>query len=363
MSSTVDAGNTPRGANAFDRGELTRVLDILKSISAKRDASEVLYTFTKQIAGNLDVDRCSVVRILAHDAEGYVLASHEDPSVKELPIDLSKYPELVAAVDRGGPILINDVTEHELTAPFRKELTESGITAIVVVPLFLFDQRLGTFLLRAARHKGSFTEREVGFCELVAESAANALERAYLLEDLRSANDELQHLARTDGLTGLLNHRYFRERLDEEVSRATRYKTPLACMFVDVDDFKAVNDQYGHLTGDDVLREIGKRTLATTRHNDIVARYGGEEIVVLLPQTDREGAITQGRRLLETIAATPYPGLPEDVRLTVSIGMSVFDEEIVNDAETLLAEADAALYKAKHQGKNRLVIGGEEYVA
>ncbi len=363
MTHTAPAEDHETKAKPIDSHDLSRVLEILKSISAKRDASEVLYTFTKQIADNLSVDRCSVVRIHSDQSEGRVLASHEDPAVTDLALDLTKYPELAAALERKAPIVINDLRHDELTARFEKELAQSGITALVVVPVILFDERLGSFLLRAARRTGTFTEREVHFCELVAESAANALERAYLLEDLRKANEELQELARIDGLTGLLNHRSFRERLDEEISRAERYGTPLACMFVDVDDFKVVNDRYGHLTGDEVLQEIAKRTQQRTRRNDIVARYGGEEFVILLPQTDREGAITQGRRLLETIAEAPYPGLPTDDRVTVSIGMALFDDDVVNDGETLLAEADAALYKAKQRGKNRLVLGNEEYGA
>jgi two-component system cell cycle response regulator len=201
----------------------------------------------------------------------------------------------------------------------------------------------------------------VRFCELVAESAANALERAYLLEDLRRANADLERMARTDGLTGLYNRVYFRQRLDEEVSRAVRYNQPLACMFVDADDFKTINDVHGHLAGDGVLRDIGERILRGTRRNDICARYGGEEFVILLPHTARDGAIRQASRLLSTVASGPFTALPEESRVTVSIGLAMFDPNNAAAGEALLSAADSALYKAKALGKNRLVIGDEEY--
>jgi len=351
----------PEAVEEIDYQDLRQVLHILKAISARRDASEVLYAFTRRIADALDLDRCSVVRIRSNSSDAHVLASHEDPEVKDIRIDLAKYPEVVAALDRGTGIVINDVSDDPLVASCRSALVESGIAALVVLPLILFDSRLGSFLLRAARRTRGFTEREVHFCELVAESTSNALERAYLLEELRQANENLQHLARTDGLTGLYNQRYFRERFDEEVARALRYHTPLALMFLDVDDFKNINDTYGHMVGDEVLREIAARTLRSTRQVDLVARYGGEEIVVLLPQTDRAGAIRHGVRLLERIAQRPFEGLPEAVRITASIGLAVLDRGAHRNPDALLSEADSALYKAKRIGKNRLVAGEEEY--
>jgi diguanylate cyclase (GGDEF)-like protein len=350
---------SPTTADAHDLG---RILDILKALSARRDPADVLFTFTAQIAETLAIDRCSVVRVTNEGAKVRVVASHEDPLVKDLEIDLAKYPELGRALETGRSVIINDVAHHPQTQSCAKELASAGINSLIVVPVILFEGRLGSLLLRAARRGGSFSARDVRFCELIAESAANAVERAYLMEDLKRVNAELEHLARTDELTGLYNQRYFRQRLMEETGRAMRYGTPLACMFMDVDNFKSVNDRFGHIAGDDVLRELGARTLRSTRASDIVARYGGEEIVILLPQTDYDGAVRQAGRLLSTISGAPFPGLPREARITVSIGVSMFDKKTVADAETLLARADAALYEAKARGKNRIVAGEKEYV-
>lgn len=357
---TPAASQAPSGAAARD---LERVLAILKAISARREPSDVLFTFTSLIAEALTLDRCSVVRVTgASVREARVVASHEDAQVKDLRLDLAKYPELIRALDTGRSVIINDVAHHPQTKTVAADLSAAGITALVVVPIILLDARVGSLVLRAARRGGSFAAREVRFCELIAESAANALERAYLLEDLKRANRELEHLARTDELTGLYNQRYFRQRLAEECSRAARYGSPLACMFMDVDNFKAVNDVYGHLAGDSVLRELGVRTQRTTRAHDIVARYGGEEIVILLPQTDYDGAVTQAQRLLHTISDEAFPDLPASHRITVSIGLAMFEAGPKEDAESLLARADAALYEAKGRGKNRIVSGDKEYV-
>ncbi len=351
-----------KGATVADARDLERVLGILKALSARREPSDVLFTFTSKIAEVLTLDRCSVVRVMGPNRDARVVASHEDEQVKDLPIDLAKYPELTRALDTGRSIIINDVAHHPQTKPVASELAAAGITSLIVIPMLLFDGRLGTLVLRAAKRGGAFAAREVRFCELIAESAANALERAYLLEDLKRANTELEHLARTDELTGLYNQRYFRQRLLEECSRAARYGTPLACMFVDVDNFKSVNDLYGHLAGDGVLRELGARTQRTTRGHDIVARYGGEEVVILLPQTDHAGAVTQAQRLLHTISGKPFPDLPPNHKITVSIGLAMYDAATKEDSDALLARADAALYEAKAKGKNRIVSGDQEYV-
>src|SRR5690606_13807358 len=117
--------------------------------------------------------------------------------------------------------------------------------------------------------------REISFFEIVAEAAANALERAQLFESIQVANERLEQLAITDGLTGLYNHRHFRDRLESEFQRALRYKLPLSLLLFDVDDFKQLNDTFGHLQGDHILRELAQRTLTSVRHSDFVSRYGG----------------------------------------------------------------------------------------
>jgi len=251
---------------------------------------------------------------------------------------------------------VQDTQTHPMMAACRDELKRAGVTAVLVIPIVLFDDEVGTLLLRAARKESTFTMREMSFFEIVAEAAANALERAHLLESIQAANERLEHIARTDGLTGLFNRRYFHEQFNNEFERARRYQTPLSCMIFDVDNFKQVNDGYGHLIGDSVLVESANRLQRRVRSTDLCARYGGEEFVVLMPQTDHEGAERQAERVRSTVADAPFDGLPSGQGVTVSVGVAVYDDAHMRGPADLLRAADNALYEAKSGGKNQVIM-------
>jgi len=337
---------------ALDKADLFSVLNILKAISARRRAHDVLFVFVQQIASVIRSERCSVVRVWGGANQASVLASHEDASVFDRTIELAKYPELRHALTIQEKVVINDIDNHPLTESVRDELKRAGITAILVIPVVLYDEEVGSLFLRTARRSGAFSAREISFFEIVAEAASNALERAHLFEKIQLANDRLERLAITDGLTGLFNQRHFREKFSEEYARADRYNIPLACVIFDVDHFKKVNDEHGHLVGDQVLRSVAARGLACIRKSDYAARYGGEEFVVLMPQTGVEGAAAQAERLREIVAARPV----ENVVVTISVGVAVMDRATMTRPDDLLRAADDALYKAKSEGRNRVVV-------
>jgi diguanylate cyclase (GGDEF)-like protein len=345
---------------AMDKDDLFCVLNILKAISAKRRAHDILYVFVEQVARVIGVDRCSVVRVWSGDPNGHVLASHEDASVRDVAIDLEKYPEIRRAMELHEKVVINDAELDPITRKQSQELEKAHIASLIVIPIVLHDQQIGSLFLRAARRRGGFNLREVSFFEIVAEAAANALERAHLFESIQRANERLERLAVTDGLTGLNNHRFFRERLEEEFQRAKRYRIPLSCLIMDVDNFKKINDTFGHLQGDSVLKELSRITMEGVRASDTVARYGGEELVVIMPQTGWVGARAQGERLRASIAERRFKGLPEDRDVTVSIGVAVYDFEAMADCEAMIGAADMALYEAKRKGKNQVVINPAE---
>jgi diguanylate cyclase (GGDEF)-like protein len=352
--------DTSRTAAAVNKDDLFSVLDILKAISAKRRAHDILFVFVEQIAKVINVDRCSVVRVWGGDRKGHVLASHEDERVHDLVISLDKYPELRIVMERREKIVITDVGRDALTREFSSELSAAGIQSLAVVPIMLFDTNVGSLFLRVARKHGGFTPREVSFCEIVAEAASNALERAHLFEQIQRTNERLEFLAVTDGLTGLYNHRYFRKRLQEEFDRAVRYGLSLSCLIFDVDNFKKINDTFGHLQGDSILREMSVRIMRTVRKSDIVARYGGEEFTVILTQTSIEGGRAEAERLHRELSTKPYPGMPDNMQVTVSIGVCALDHERMLDSDALLRVADSALYEAKRRGKNQVVEGTAE---
>lgn len=339
-----------------DRNDFSAVLEILKSLSARQDAHSIMYAFVEQIAKHIGVDRCSVVRVHPDEEQATVVASHENEALQDMSINLDKYPEIRRAIELGENIVINDVTTHALLSDQREALRHAGIRAVIVVPIVLGDPEFGSLFVRALRRNVGFDPREVNFVEVVAEAGSIALERVELFAAIQRSNEELAHLAATDGLTGLYNRRYFNHRFEQEHSRATRYHLPLACLLIDIDNFKKLNDEHGHLAGDEVLRQLSERLLNSTRSHDIVARYGGEEFVAVLPQTAEVGAKVQAERLLERISSEPFRGVPEGQRVTVSIGLAIYDRDSGETPEALLQRADEALYAAKRGGKNQMVV-------
>jgi diguanylate cyclase (GGDEF)-like protein/PAS domain S-box-containing protein len=168
---------------------------------------------------------------------------------------------------------------------------------------------------------------------------------------------ELQEMALTDSLTGLYNRRQFFRLATQEFERASRYHSPFSLLMIDLDDFKLVNDKYGHLAGDRVLQEISKTFLKILRKSDLIFRYGGDEFAVLMPETGLEKGIQVCKRLGKAVSELSINGL-EDVFVSLSQGLAIYDGYEDINLEQLLSDADRALYAAKARGKNRLSISG-----
>ena len=254
-----------------------------------------------------------------------------------------------------------------------QETTETG--ARLVAPLTAGDDVEGCVELTVPG-RGPFGDEDVEMVQILASQATAALANARLYRTV-------EEQAITDGLTGLYNHRYFYERLAQEFARAQRYGLPLSMLMLDIDDFKAFNDTYGHPVGDLVLAEVGRVMVAQLRRDvDVAARYGGEEFAVLLPNTTRDGAQVVGDRLAREVAAldrleslaTPARGddaravgerlrlaiagttVPDaqDGSVTVSVGVAA--HPAAADPDELVRAADKALYLAKRMGKNRVEV-------
>lgn len=167
--------------------------------------------------------------------------------------------------------------------------------------------------------------------------------------------DDLARRASTDPLTGMLNRDSLAQRASEQVALAHRGR-PLACVMLDVDHFKLLNDRHGHAAGDDVLREIARRIRVSVRASDLVFRYGGEEFLVLLPDTDLAGAEVVGTNLLQAVAGAPVAaGAAEPIPVNVSVGVAGW-HDAMTVADELFAAADAALYSAKRLGRARVAV-------
>lgn len=333
-----------------DKRNLETILDITTAMSATLDPSAVLDIIVAKVAGVTDAVRCSIVLIVKED-EGYVLASHEDPKVRELKIDLRKYPEILKVIDTKAPLAIEDIVNNPLMAHVKDSIQDLKSMSVLIVPIVFNDEVLGTLFLRTKMKEHGFTQKEIDFCRIVANSSFHALRNARLFEKVSREKEYLKEIAVKDQLTSLYNHNFFYSRLEEEFERAVRYETPLSLIMLDIDNFKQINDTYGHRVGDIVLREMSALIKRGVRKTDIVARYGGEEFAVILPHTLLKGAVDEAERLRELVEIHAYAGLITD-RITMSIGVASYPQKGAMNSGDLVNHADDALYKAKGSGKN-----------
>lgn len=193
-----------------------------------------------------------------------------------------------------------------------------------------------------------FREGDLPAMSLFARQVAAALQNASLLEEVR-------RLAVTDDLTGLYNRRYFFEQAEREFRRAQRSRQPLSALILDVDYFKQVNDQYGHLVGDAVLRTVAQRLKKGLRETDLLGRYGGEEFSILLPEADIKSAVEVAERLQASVAGKPIETEAGSLSVQISIGVATLDER-TRSLQALIKYADQAMYRAKGGGRNRISI-------
>jgi diguanylate cyclase (GGDEF)-like protein len=177
-----------------------------------------------------------------------------------------------------------------------------------------------------------------------------------LQDELKIKNARLSELSATDGLTNIYNRRYLREKLDHEFNRCKRYNLKLAFMMLDLDYFKQVNDQYGHIAGDYILVEVAAILKRNSRKPDLVARYGGEEFAMLLPSTDLEGAHALAERICEEIGNSRFRFERHLITLTASAGLVVYPNPDIETTDQLIQKADEALFEAKQGGRNRVNI-------
>ena len=225
----------------------------------------------------------------------------------------------------------------------------ANVQSLLCVPLITKGEAIGVINISNKKNNALFNQKDLDFMSSLANQAAIAIDNAKLYE-----------LATKDGLTKLYINRHFMTLLDNEVRRCARYKHNMSLIMLDIDDFKQINDNYGHLMGDQILREVANCINTTVRKIDIAARYGGEEFVILLPETTKEGASIIAERLRRNIENIEVQSSGNAVvKTTVSMGISQFMEDADN-AKDLIDFADKALYHSKKTGKNLVSVYGKE---
>ncbi len=338
-----------------DKRALETILEITNAVSATLDSSEILNIIVTKVAEFTRALRCSIILITKED-EGYVLASHEDPAVRELKIDLTKYPEIKKVIETRAPLVIDDIVNNPLMAGVREHIMPLKGVSTLIVPIILNDEVLGTLFLRSRKNeRESFSCQEIDFCRIIANSSYHALKNARLFEKVMKEKDYLREIAIKDQLTNTYNHNFFYSRLEEEFERSARYGMPFSLVLLDIDNFKRINDTYGHRTGDLVLKELAAEIKNGVRKTDMVARYGGEEFAVILPHTAAPGAADEAERLRQAIENRSYAGLFNEI-ITASVGVATYPRKGVVNSGDLVNLADDALYRAKGEGKNRVRV-------
>ncbi|ABA87893.1 response receiver sensor diguanylate cyclase, GAF domain-containing [Syntrophotalea carbinolica DSM 2380] len=334
------------------KNDLLMLLELTETISVTRNPRRILSIIVERLIKTIDVSRCSIIGINDF-GELLVLASSDLPENQEIKLDLKKYPEIEKALETQRPVVLQDITNSALMKPVKKHIEALSDNAVFVVPIIKKQNVIGTFFLRTAcLQKGGITDRIFKLCQVIASISGNALENAIIFESMETNKKLLEDLSVRDSLTKLYNHQHYHSRLEDEFSRAQRYNLDLSCIFLDIDNFKNINDRYGHLAGDMVLRQIARLISQVIRKSDISARYGGEEFAICLPNTGGVAANELAERLLVMIRELSIQQLKGE-HVTVSIGTSTYSNHNVASYSELLHLADDAMYEAKKSGKNR----------
>lgn len=349
--------------------EFTTELKVLKdlNISLQNQVHDILdlYEMTKKMSASLEMDemlrifRDAVSKISKFVTAKVILIdeSQEIPVARityEIHNPSAKKPSS-ADVHSGPPgkfeqLLAESVSSRkeviylkapvERGHPFREYLGD-GERSFIALPLLSEGIPIGILTIEGIdeEHAESFS--------ILAEQLSLELKKINLYE-------RVQSLAITDGLTGIYVRRHFLERYAEDFARSKRHGLKLSVLMIDLDHFKQCNDTYGHLVGDIVLKEIAKIMKDFVRQVDLIGRYGGEEFVLALPDTDRNSAIAVAERIRQEVERHKFRAYDETIAMTISAGVATYPDN-GDDVQVLIDKADQALYRAKEEGRNRVV--------
>lgn len=315
----------------------------LGAILKQREISEKVLSIVEEILG---YENCSIMLLAPNQGLIREIARLHigERYYADLPEPEPPHGLIAEVVASGKARRVLDLQEETRYLPINR-----GTRAVLIVPMISQGEPIGVLAAEAMR-PGQFAEIDQKVFSILAAEAAMAYENARL-------HQELEQLAVTDDLTGTFNFRFFEDRLDEEKRRARRYSQPLSLLMIDIDWFKRCNDKLGHQMGNIVLKGVADAIGGSIRDTDILCRYGGEEFVAILPQTEHAEAMRVGERVRASVEATTLGGDDDypETQVTVSVGVTTYPD---NGAapERLVQLVDQAMYRAKELGKNRVAV-------
>jgi diguanylate cyclase (GGDEF)-like protein len=327
---------------------LSTVSDVLRR---KNDPDELLQIVADVVAAALPAERVAVV-LLDPESERITRLSHGGIGADDFgSLEFADVWEGLAgwAIRNRQPAVSHRIDDPRETDRSRARRAEGGVARELAVPLLYRGQTLGALIAINAAEAARFDASSIRLAGAMAGQVSAAVAHALLFE-------ETERLSLTDDLTGINNRRSLFELAEHEFRSAVRYDRPLTVGMIDLDNFKSVNDSFGHTVGDEVLIGVVERCSAMIRAVDVLGRYGGEEFALVLPETNHDDARVLADRLRAHVGHAPFPTSAGPIAMTVSIGLAELTPDIT-DFHTLLDRADAALFLAKHLGRNRVAVG------
>jgi len=367
--------------------------------SKRREILERLDVVTRKISSSLDLDEVLDVTInelkkifyfegfailLADEKKEFLLTlklvipnfSEEEikkMATRKIPLNIEEGGRVASAFLQNKDMYFENVDPEKIASRVNREavIKTGGIKSALVMPLAIDKEVVGVMIMSAYRRNLNFSAGDIATIRLFVEHISGAIKNSFLHRDLQIALRELEkanrklekqkqrleELSITDSLTGIRNRRYFDEHIVLEVEKCKRYDKRVFVMMIDIDDFKFINDTYGHDCGDYVLVKLARILRKTLRVSDLLARYGGEEFIVAMFETDAAGAVMASEKVRKKIENTIFLYRRKKIRITVSIGISCYPSP--SGAAVLIdrvvREADKALYLAKKTGKNKCV--------
>ncbi len=344
----MDSRTTDELAKLVERrnSELASMIEIGKALTSSLELHEVLEAIMKQV-GRLIKPKAWSLLLVDEDSRELSFEIAVSPVADRLKGVTLKPGEGIAGwvALHGLPLLIADVREDPRFATHLDEQLSFKTRSIVAVPLKIHEQVIGVIELINSYDELVFDDVDQSILTAIADFAAIALVNARNF-------DRINELVVTDDLTGLYNSRHFGPLVESEFLRAQRYHTELSMVFLDMDRLKSINDVYGHLVGSRMLSELGRLIGKNIRECDQAARYGGDEFVLILPQTGKQQAVSMAGKLLELMRSTDFfSDTNQVIHLTASFGVATYPQDADSGLE-LLRAADSAMYEAKAAGRN-----------
>jgi diguanylate cyclase (GGDEF)-like protein len=340
----------------LERMALTSFNDVARALTSTLKLKEVLNLIAEKTTELVPCEAWSLLMVdqTTEDLTFEIVAGPKPEVVQGFHIRIGE--GIAGWVAREGqPILVEDAQKDPRFYPAVDDYTGFSTHSVLCVPLMSKERVVGVIELINKPGGGTFTRHDQDVASTLASYAAIAIENARLYE-------QAEELAITDDTTQIPNMRYFHHILNREVTRARRRETPLSLLFVDLDKFKQVNDTYGHMHGSRLLREVAHLLRRGLRAVDLVARYGGDEFVALLPDTEPATAYLLAERLRGQIEAYVYRGDPDlTIKITCSIGVASFPDE-AKTKEELVRFADQAMYRAKGARRNFVYSGLKDHM-